>query len=85
MERERAKYGRAAEPKSGESVDVTSRIWHTVFGAPYPEGTTYAVTNRIMAETLYAIGFVTIDGWTPPPEPPTLDELEDLRTRDARR
>lgn len=52
------------------SVDVTSRVYHTVEGVVHLEGETYAVTDAMTAETLYGIGFVTIEGWTPPTEPP---------------
>jgi hypothetical protein len=61
---------REGESREGESVDVTSRTYHTHEGVAHPEGETYAVTDRWLAETLYAIGFVSIDGWTPPVEPP---------------
>jgi len=52
---------------SGSSVDVTARIYHTVDGVPHNEGETYAVTDRALADTLRAIGFVTIVGWTEAP------------------
>jgi hypothetical protein len=58
---------------AGESVDISSRTYHTVDGVPHAEGETYAVTDRVLADTLRAIGFVSIEGWTasgsgtPPP------------------
>lgn len=55
---------------AGESIDVTARIYHTENGNVHAEGETYAVTDRWLAETLRGIGFVTIEGWTPPIEPP---------------
>jgi hypothetical protein len=55
---------------AGETLDVTSRVWHTDGATIHPEGETYTVADRWMAETLRAIGFVSIDGWTPPPDPP---------------
>jgi len=57
---------------AGESLDVVSRTYHTVDTVPHAEGETYAVTDRALAETLWAIGFVSIEGWTPEPpiEPP---------------
>lgn len=66
----------APTPKAGESLDVVARTYHTENGNVHEEGETYAVTDPVLAETLYAIGFVTIDGWTPPPpegggSPPT--------------
>jgi len=54
----------------GETLDVTARVWHTENGNTHAEGETYTVADRWMAETLYGIGFVSIDGWTPPPDPP---------------
>jgi len=54
----------------GESLDVTARTYHTLDGVPHAEGETYAVTDRWVAETLVGCGFVTIEGWTPPPDPP---------------
>ena len=56
--------------KSGDSVDVVARVYHTENGNVHDEGDAYTVTDRVLAETLFAIGFVSIDGWTPPPEPP---------------
>jgi hypothetical protein len=49
---------------AGDSVDVTARTYHTENGVEHVEGETYAVTSRALAETLYGIGFVGIDGWT---------------------
>jgi len=57
-------------PIVGESLDVRSRIYHTVDGVPHPEDEEYAVTDRALAETLYGIGFVTPIGWSPDPPPP---------------
>jgi hypothetical protein len=57
-------------PLVGESLDVVSRIYHTVDGVPHAEGEAYAVTDRVLAETLYGIGFVTPVGWSPDPPPP---------------
>jgi hypothetical protein len=62
--------GERATERSGESIDVTARIYHTENGNIHLEGETYPVTERALAETLRGIGFVSIDGWTPPPEPP---------------
>ena len=56
----------------GDSVDVTARIYHTENGVAHAEGETYAVTDPALAETLRAIGFVSLVGWTP--EPPPLDD-----------
>jgi hypothetical protein len=55
---------------AGESLDVTARTYHTENGVAHAEGETYAVTDRVLAETLRGIGFVSIEGWTdaPPPE-----------------
>lgn len=51
---------------AGESVDVTARTYHTTDNAvAHVEGETYAVTDRVLAETLRGIGFVSIEGWTP--------------------
>jgi hypothetical protein len=52
---------------AGESLDVVARLYHTESGNAHDEGETYAVTDRRLAETLRAIGFVSIAGWTPPP------------------
>jgi hypothetical protein len=49
---------------AGDSLDVVARVYHTENGAEHAEGDTYAVTNRVLADTLRAIGFVSIDGWT---------------------
>jgi hypothetical protein len=54
---------------TGESIDLTARVYHTENGNVHAEGETYAVTDPALAETLYAIGFVSIEGWTPPPPP----------------
>jgi hypothetical protein len=75
--------GRTVEPREGETLDVTARTYHTVDGVPHAEGETYTVAERWLAETLYGIGFVGIDGWTPPPEP--LPDPETLRRRHERR
>ena len=68
-----ARAGRAA----GESVDVTARVYHTENGTVHAEGDTYAVSDRALADTLRAIGFVSIDGWTDgePIAPPTIASL----------
>jgi hypothetical protein len=55
---------------AGDSVDVTARTYHTENDTEHAEGETYAVTDRGLAETLRAIGFVSIEGWTPEPPPP---------------
>ena len=61
----------------GESLDVVARTYHTENGVAHAEGETYAVTDRRLAETLRAIGFVSIDGWTEaPPEPPVITSLD---------
>ena len=49
---------------AGESLDVVARTYHTENGVEHLEGETYAVTDRVLAETLRGIGFVSIDGWT---------------------
>jgi hypothetical protein len=49
---------------AGESIDMTARTYHTENDVPHAEGETYAVTDRALAETLRAIGFVSIAGWT---------------------
>lgn len=54
---------------AGDSVDVTARTYHTENGNAHAEGETYAVTDRVLAETLRGIGFVSIAGWTPAPPP----------------
>ena len=60
-----ARAGRDA----AQSIDVTARVYHTENGHIHVEGETYAVTDRALAETLRAIGFVSIDGWTDEPIP----------------
>ena len=55
-----ARAGRDA----ADSIDVIARVYHTENGNVHAEGDTYAVTDRALAETLRAIGFVSIDGWT---------------------
>jgi len=72
-----------AAPREGETLDVTSRIYHTDNGVIHPEGETYPVEERWFAETLYGIGFVSIEGWTPPPEP--LPDPEAVRRHAERR
>jgi hypothetical protein len=49
---------------AGESIDMTARTYHTENDQAHAEGETYAVTDRALAETLRAIGFVSIEGWT---------------------
>jgi hypothetical protein len=67
-----ARAGRDA----GNSIDVTARVYHTEYGTVHAEGETYAVTDRALAETLRAIGFVSIDGWTDAPTtPPAIASL----------
>jgi hypothetical protein len=61
----------------GETLDVTARTYHTVDGVPHAEGETYTVADRWMAETLYGCGFVSIEGWTPPPDPPITRRSDD--------
>jgi hypothetical protein len=54
---------------AGASLDVRARTYHTENGTAHAEDEQYAVTDRALAETLRAIGFVSIDGWTDaPPE-----------------
>lgn len=60
---------------AGASVDVVARTYHTENGVEHFEGDTYAVADRALAETLYGIGFVGIDGWTDTPPAPTLATL----------
>jgi hypothetical protein len=62
---------------AGESIDVVARTFHTVGDVPHAEGETYAVTDRVLAETLRGIGFVSIEGWTEgaPPAAPVLTTL----------
>lgn len=55
---------------AGDSLDVVARTFHTENGVAHAEGETYAVTDRVLAETLRGIGFVSIDGWTDEPPPP---------------
>jgi len=55
---------------AGESIEVTARIYHTENGNIHNEGETYAVTDRVLAETLRGIGFVSIEGWTEEAPPP---------------
>ena len=55
---------------AGDSLDVVARTFHTENGVAHAEGETYAVADRVLAETLRGIGFVSIDGWTPEPPPP---------------
>jgi hypothetical protein len=43
---------------------MTARTYHTENEQAHAEGETYAVTDRALAETLRAIGFVSIAGWT---------------------
>lgn len=52
------------DARAGESVDVVATIYHTENGVEHAEGETYAVTDRALADTLRAIGFVAIEGWT---------------------
>jgi hypothetical protein len=69
---------------AGETLDVTSRTYHTVDGVPHAEGETYSVADRWMAETLVGCGFVSIVGWTPPPDPP-ITRADDDRQEPARK
>lgn len=62
----------------GESLEVVARTYHTVEGVPHAEGEQYAVTDRVLAETLVGIGFASPAGWSPdpiidPPPPPPAD------------
>jgi hypothetical protein len=68
---------------AGETLDVTARVYHTDNGVVHLEGETYTVADRWMAETLRAIGFVSIDGWTPPPDPPELLAARGAARHDA--
>lgn len=64
--------------RSGDSVDVVARIYHTENGVEHAENDAYPVTDRALAETLRAIGFVAIEGWTegaPAPVAPVLTSL----------
>jgi len=54
----------------GESLDVRARVYHTENGNVHAEEDTYAVTDRALAETMVAIGFVAPVGWTPDEPPP---------------
>jgi hypothetical protein len=49
---------------AGESIDMTARTYHTENEQAHAEGETYAVTDRALAETMWANGFVSIAGWT---------------------
>jgi hypothetical protein len=49
---------------AGDAIDMTARIYHTENDQAHAEGETYSVTDRALAETLRAIGFVSIAGWT---------------------
>jgi hypothetical protein len=62
---------------AGDSVDLTGRVYHTENGNVHAEGETYPVTDRALAETLRAIGFVSIEGWSelPPPVAPVVASL----------
>jgi hypothetical protein len=63
---------------AAESVDVVARTFHTENGVAHAEGEAYAVTDRVLAETLRGIGFVSIAGWTEAPPagpPPTVASL----------
>jgi hypothetical protein len=55
---------KAGARAAGESIDMTARTYHTENDQAHAEGETYAVTDRALAETLRAIGFVSIAGWT---------------------
>jgi hypothetical protein len=57
---------------AGDSIDVVARTYHTENGTAHSEGDTYAVTERVLAETLRGIGFVSIEGWTEEAPPPPL-------------
>jgi hypothetical protein len=50
----------------GDSADVTARCYHTEYGNAHAEGERYSVTDPALLETLRGIGFVSIEGWTPP-------------------
>jgi len=54
----------------GESLDMLALCYHTENGNVHAEGETYAVTDRALAETIYAIGFADAVGWTPDEPPP---------------
>jgi hypothetical protein len=60
-----------------ESVEVVARMFHTENGVAHAEGEAYSVTDRVLAETLRGIGFVSIAGWTDAPAgpPPTVTSL----------
>jgi hypothetical protein len=62
---------------TGDSIDVVARTYHTENDVEHAEGDAYPVTDRALAETLRAIGFVSIEGWTeaPPPAAPVLASL----------
>lgn len=57
---------------AGDSLDVVARTYHTENGVAHAEGETYAVTDRVLAETLRGIGFVSIEGWTEDVLPPAV-------------
>jgi hypothetical protein len=52
------------------TVDVVARTYHTENGVEHLEGEAYTVDTRALAETLFAIGFVSIEGFDPAPDPP---------------
>jgi hypothetical protein len=54
----------------GESLEVVGRVYHTENGNVHLEGEQYAVTDRVLAETLVGIGFASPVGWSPDPPPP---------------
>jgi hypothetical protein len=70
---------------AGESLDAVSRTFHTENGVAHPEGETYAITDPELAETVWAIGFVSIAGWTPEPPPEIRGRRDDDRRDDDRR
>jgi hypothetical protein len=55
---------------TGDSADVTARVYHTENGVVHLEGETYPVTDPALLETLRGCGFIQIEGWTPDPPPP---------------
>jgi hypothetical protein len=57
----------------GESLEMLARVYHTENGNVHAEGEQYAVTDRVLAETLYGTGFASPVGWSPdlPPPPGT--------------
>jgi hypothetical protein len=71
---------------AGESLDMLARVYHTENGNVHAEGDEYAVTDPVIAETLYGCGFASPVGWTPEPPLDTrgADSGPDARHDDPR-